>query len=44
MKSIKFSIDKAIRHWLRVRFHSIKASTNGQTYDHYDKKYGLHHD
>ncbi|QIQ61624.1 hypothetical protein bux_106 [Salmonella phage bux] len=38
MKSIK----KAIRELIRCRFHSIKASTNGTTYDRYDPKFGLH--
>ncbi|WDR22158.1 hypothetical protein PJM41_0073 [Salmonella phage vB_SenS_UTK0009] len=33
---------RAIRKFIYCRFHSIKASTNGTTYDRYDPKYGLH--
>ncbi|AKU43801.1 hypothetical protein FDI95_gp150 [Citrobacter phage CF1 ERZ-2017] len=40
--NIKQDFKKAVRHWIRTRFHSIKASTNGTTYDRYDTKYGLH--
>jgi hypothetical protein len=38
MKNIK----KAIREFIRTRFHSIKASTNGSTYDRYSPERGLH--
>ncbi|QIO01255.1 hypothetical protein gmork_111 [Salmonella phage gmork] len=41
MKAIK----KALRKFMYCRFHSIKASTNGTTYDRYDRydpKFGLH--
>ncbi|QDK00017.1 hypothetical protein KPBMHCEF_00091 [Salmonella phage EH3] len=38
MKAIK----KALRKFMYCRFHSIKTSTNGTTYDRYDPKFGLH--
>lgn len=34
---------EALERWKHREFESIKASSNGYTYDRYDPAYGLHY-